>query len=285
MTQSTELIEYKVQTEEREPSEYKKAKLELIAKKIKEEIITVKSKIYNIGKLLNKAKEILDHGQFQKWVEQRFQGDLPYPTAWLYAKIYAQLGNRPHFIEYFPLHILMDIRNYPIEVLKLIEQKPDEFKECHNEVRDLFKCYKHKEIDIVEFVDKADELLGTSLGNAQAEQVKQRLAERRQVYKKHLIERLKIQLGAVFKTFENLEELLKVEVPAEERDAMRDDVRVSLASDIDMTILGMVRLKELFSNNDRLVTILNQYSTMPYSEDDIRMKNKRVPMILPSSKL
>jgi len=257
-------------------SEREERELEDIAGKIEREIISVKKKVYSIGKLLHRAKEMLSHGQFTKWVEKRFKGDLPYSTAWLYAAIYSKLEYYPELIERYPLHILMDIRKLPVEILKLIKERPDQFKENRNEVMEIYRSFKRREIELPEFIDRYKEIMEVEVFFIQDEQAEPRIERTRVIYKKHLVEQLTNQLGTVLKTITELERILNEDEQAEVRD--------SLSSDIDLTIMGTVRIKELLAKNESFVNVLSQYRTLPSSPEP-RTINKKVPMCLPHSKL
>lgn len=256
--------------------EREEQELEKIASRIEQEMISVKKKIYIIGKLLHRAKEMLSHGQFTKWVEKRFKGDLPYSTAWLYAAIYDKLEYHHELIEAYPLHILMDVRKLPIEILKLIKERPDDFKENRSEVMEIYRSFKRREIELPEFIERYKEITVIEDFLIPDEQAESRIERTRVIYKKHLVEQLKNQLGTVLKTVQELEKILNEDEQTEIRD--------SLSSEIDLTIMGTVRIKELLSKNESFVNVLSQYRTLPSSPEP-RTINKRVPMCLPRSKL
>jgi hypothetical protein len=62
------------------------------------------------------------------------------------------------------------------------------------------------------------------------------------------------------------------------------EVSQALSLDIDQTIMGMVRIKELLAKNDLLVNALSQYRSLPCSPEKITT-NRRCRLSLPASKL
>ena len=249
-------------------------KLEKIACSIEQEMFFVKKKIYTIGKLLSEAKAILSHGQFTKWIEERFKGDLPYSTAWLYAKIYERCECYPELIEKYPLYILMDVRKLPVEVLKLVKDNPEKFKDKRAEVMDLYKSFKCREIELPDFVEQYKEIMDGSDLVIPDEEAEPRIERNKGIYQKHLIERLKNQLGTVRKTIQDLTSVLK--------EAERAEVMDTLASDFDITLMGLVKIMELMKNGECVITALSQYITQPRSPET-EIVNKRFRLSLPKN--
>ena len=62
--------------------------LPLIADEIRLKVGSIKRNIYDIGKLLTKAKKITDHGKFKEWIKENFE--FSYQTAkQLYERLCA----------------------------------------------------------------------------------------------------------------------------------------------------------------------------------------------------
>lgn len=102
-------------------------KLLQIEKSIRANITDIKRKIYDIGKLLSEAKKILPHGQFQRWIEETFGGELPYSTAALYKDIYDHFKDKPEMVRYIPVSLLLFLKQkeFPEQIINLIEEDPE----------------------------------------------------------------------------------------------------------------------------------------------------------------
>lgn len=123
---------------------------------IEERLISIKTNVYEIGKLLHEAKEkVLPHGEFQKWIEETFGDQLPYPTAALYKSIYQMFKGKPQVIRGLPVTFLLQIKQdtFPEEIRKLVLEHPEAFKESEaKEASRLYQDFKDKAINLKDFV-------------------------------------------------------------------------------------------------------------------------------------
>lgn len=69
----------------------------------------LKMQIFEIGKLLFEAKEILPHGQFKPWINNNFE--FCYETALNYMRVYTACMGHPEMVEYFKPASLYVIAN------------------------------------------------------------------------------------------------------------------------------------------------------------------------------
>jgi hypothetical protein len=126
-------------------SNTEKARLLAIQTEIQARLINIKKDIYCIGELLYEAKQTLAHGMFIPWIEQTFDKELPYSTAYFYMRVYEVFKGTPSTIQYIPSKYLLMIttREFPAEIVKMLNENPEKIdKESLykiNEVYDLFK--------------------------------------------------------------------------------------------------------------------------------------------------
>ena len=138
--QQTELQEFY-----QDSTKYEKSELLKIQTEIETRIINIKRDIFQIGKLLFRAKKILPHGTFQKWIEDTFQNELPYSTAHFYMRVFETFKDKQKSVQYIPTkYLLMMVSgDFPHDVKEMIAEDPKSWnkfklaqvKECH----DLFK--------------------------------------------------------------------------------------------------------------------------------------------------
>jgi hypothetical protein len=134
------------------------AKLQKLTLRIELCLVEIKINVYNLGKHLSEAKTILSHGRFQRWIEETFGRELPYPTAALYKSIYEYFQRKPELVRRLPLTLLMTMKEeaFPEEVEKLIEENPDAFKETDGQAfREAYKQLKEGRIDLDRFFSLA----------------------------------------------------------------------------------------------------------------------------------
>jgi hypothetical protein len=97
---------------------------------IRQDLMSIKNKIYEIGRRLSLLKEILPHGQFERFVEQEFSPfELPYPTAVAWKSLYDHWKDRPMMLLYVPITLLLMLKQkgFPEETIKRIESDPEGF--------------------------------------------------------------------------------------------------------------------------------------------------------------
>jgi hypothetical protein len=256
-------------------NEWDKPKLDMLGNKIEAEMICIKKKVYIVGKWLYEAKDMLAHGQFMKWVEKRFRGDLAYSTAWLYAAIYKSLEDHKDLIEVYPLTVLADVRNYPLEVMVVIKEHREEYKAVHKQVMGQYKAWKRGKIDLPEFVKDTQSILDSAsvrpIYDVWEEKAKPRIKNNQQIYKKHLVEQVKNQIATLIKTIGELKTLLTADEQAE--------ATGSLADDMDLLVHNAITIKELFEQNEYLVAILDQMKRLPADQKKVR-RSKHVKLHL-----
>ena len=110
-------------------SPHYKKRIQKIEISIRRYLVSMKCRIYDIGKLLFEAKKILPHGQFQPWIEQTFGGELPYSTAAAFKDVYDHFKDCPKMVRYIPVSLLLLIKQkgFSEEILKRIEDDPEGF--------------------------------------------------------------------------------------------------------------------------------------------------------------
>lgn len=111
--------------EELNPEE--KKELQQIEKNVESCVIEIKRKKYEIGKMLDKAKDILPHGSFKTWQEQTFGEALSYSTGHFYMRCYRSFKDNPKALDIIPskyLHKLTE-NDFPVDTRKhLAENMP-----------------------------------------------------------------------------------------------------------------------------------------------------------------
>ena len=121
-------------------------------------LIHIKTNVYEIGKLLFRAKGILPHGKFQKWVEETFGRELPYSTAACYKGIYEIFKDNPKTVKLLPLNFLIQAKQetFPDEIRNLINENPEAFKESDfDEFNQIYGDFKGGKIDLGGFIGLA----------------------------------------------------------------------------------------------------------------------------------
>jgi hypothetical protein len=129
-----------------------------IQSNIDERLINIKINVYEIGKSLYKAKQILPHGSFQTWIEETWGKGLPYPTAAHYKGIYEHFKGQAQTVKALPITFLMQMRskNFPEKLKETIVQNPKAFKSCSTrKFTSLCQQVKQGKIDVKEFTGLA----------------------------------------------------------------------------------------------------------------------------------
>ncbi len=135
-------------------------KLARITKKVDLRLSAIKHNIYDIGTALLEAKAILPHGQYKRFIQDHWGGDLSYQTAWLYVSICKTLEYHRDLIEGYPLTVLMDVRKLPKEIVALVKDNPDEFRAYQKQIMEVYKTYRSGEIEVDEFVLRYQKIVG-----------------------------------------------------------------------------------------------------------------------------
>jgi hypothetical protein len=132
---------------------------------IEKYLIEVKFRFFEIGKLLSRAKEILPHGTFQRWIEETWRGELPYPTAACYRAIYERFKNEKEKITVIPITLLQQMAqdSFPDEIIKMITDNPEAFKGNASEIRAAYAEFKKGEIDLSEFESLATKVIAIGI--------------------------------------------------------------------------------------------------------------------------
>ena len=111
----------------------------------------IKTNIYEIGKLLSQVKGIVGHGNFQRWIEETFQKDLPCNTARCYLSIYKTFKGQPKTVRLLPITFLIQMkhRSFPKKLMEKINENPEAFKNVDREkFIEGFNQFKNGKIDL-----------------------------------------------------------------------------------------------------------------------------------------
>jgi len=154
-----------------------------IQSKIDLRLIEIKTNIFQIGRLLSEAKKALPRGMFQKWIEETWGDQLPYPTAACYKSIYQRFQKNPIAVKLLPLTILTTLKQkaFPDEIFKLVNDNPEAFaKDNPEEFRNVYNDYKNGKIDLDEWERLAEEQIKIGIAIYKGrEQLRQTLRSQR----------------------------------------------------------------------------------------------------------
>lgn len=117
-------------------------------------LLNIKTHFFEIGKLLSRAKEILPHGTYQRWIEETFGDQLPYPTAACFKAIYERFKDQPQSVMLLPVTLLQQMAqpSFPDEIIKLINDNAEAFKNADfEEIKEAHGKFKSGEIDLSQF--------------------------------------------------------------------------------------------------------------------------------------
>jgi len=123
--------------------------LPLIANEIQARVRNIKREIYKIGSLLTDAKKLLDHGEFQPWIEANF--DFSYQTANNFRHVFECCLGRPHLTETIKASILYQIAapNFPDDLREHLLSHGTNLKDIKNKkMKRVMKRYRKGEIDL-----------------------------------------------------------------------------------------------------------------------------------------
>jgi len=122
--------------------------------------IGIKKNVFNVGRELHRAKEILKHGEFRNWIDCRWDEDLPYSTAYFYMRIFEAFEDCPNLIQLIPTKQLLMVTNkkFPEEILKAIKDNPDKVdKAILMQLDKDFHLFKNGKIGSSQFIKVAKE--------------------------------------------------------------------------------------------------------------------------------
>lgn len=130
-----------------------RAKIAAIVTSVESHLLSVKRNVFEIGKCLSKAKHILPHGTFQRFITDHFNKELPYSTANLYMKIYDKFQLTPRAVQYLPITFLLKLtdNSFPEEVLNIIKENASSDSIDVQIISDAFAKFKNKEINLSQF--------------------------------------------------------------------------------------------------------------------------------------
>ena len=123
---------------------------------------SIKVNVYEIGRYLSYAKNLLDHGQFKKWIKETFGLELPYSTAWLYKSIYESFPKQPECVRRLPLGLLSIMKqdSFPTEIKALISAHPEAFVQADMQTYSkTYSMFKRGEFSQEEFYGQTKKLI------------------------------------------------------------------------------------------------------------------------------
>lgn len=124
-------------------------KLPLIVNKIRKITSSVKLEIYQIGKLLVEAKDIIKHGDFQKWIEDHFE--FSHQAAVNFMNVYRCCLGRPDVVKTIKTSLLYQITapGFPKDLREHIFKKKNQLNNIKNKkMHDIYLRFKNKELDL-----------------------------------------------------------------------------------------------------------------------------------------
>jgi hypothetical protein len=143
----------------------------------------VKRIYYEIGEKLSRAKEIVGHGNFQRWIEETWGNELPYSTAACYLAIYEKFKGSGDLIALLPLGLLQQMKqdSFPDVINQLILDNPEAFQKVDLvDFKQLFQDFKAGSVSLGEFERMAQKhiRIGLDIVQGQAHKRKSRTAQR-----------------------------------------------------------------------------------------------------------
>jgi hypothetical protein len=129
-------------------------KLLSIVVDIETRLVNIKRDLFEIGKLLSNAKQILPHGMFQPWIEKTFARDLPYSTAYAYMMIFEHFQNSPQTVQLLPISFLMCMtrETFPQQIKEIIEENAQHLKsEDVKAIKEAYSAFKNGTISLGRF--------------------------------------------------------------------------------------------------------------------------------------
>jgi hypothetical protein len=129
-----------------------------IEHQIQAELVTIKTSVYNIGKLLSAAKELVPNGEFQRWITETFGDELPYSTAACYKSIYERFQGCPEFVNRLPMTFLIQSKQetFPEDIIDILKQNTEAAKQVDlNKIIDAYRDFKGKKVSFDEFMKMA----------------------------------------------------------------------------------------------------------------------------------
>lgn len=236
-----------------------------IQSEIDERLIQIKVNIYEVGKLLSRAKNVLKHGGFQRWIEETFGDELPYSTAACWKAIYVVFENNPKTVRLIPTNFLIKMKekSFPEEILNLANENPEAFKEADlNALKRAYKEFKNDGFGLDDFVELAQKQIkiGMAILNGENHLRHSQRAGRtlghgfrdlRSTIKKMC--KYTVEVRRFFKFPENAGVFDKI-TDHNLKVYMVDDIfNDSLIKDIDLCISEMERLKKTIKGRDKFM--------------------------------
>jgi len=126
-----------------------KSELSKIAMEIRSITGNVKTETYRLGELLVKAKEVVGHGKFKKWVKGNFE--FSYQTAQNFMNVYRHCLGRPGLVKTIKASILYMIASpdFPKDLREHILENGKKLKKIKNKkLRDIYRRFKEGELDL-----------------------------------------------------------------------------------------------------------------------------------------
>jgi hypothetical protein len=123
--------------------------LPLIADEINERVRGIKAEMYEVGRLLMEAKEMLPHGKFQKWIKDNF--DFSYQTAKNFMNVHGACIGRPELVETINASVLYQIAapGFPADLRSCLLEHSMSLKDIsHKKIKDILRRYKKGEIGL-----------------------------------------------------------------------------------------------------------------------------------------
>lgn len=120
-----------------------------IIRQVNEKISNIKLKTFEIGCMLTAAKKIVEHGEFQKWIEDNF--DFSYPTANNFMNVYRYCLGRPDLVVKMKPSILYQIASpkFPEDLREYIFENWNYLEEIKTKpLQEICTRFKNGEIDL-----------------------------------------------------------------------------------------------------------------------------------------
>jgi hypothetical protein len=127
-----------------------KNQLPLIVKEINARVLNGKREIYEIGRLLTKAKSLVGHGNFKQWVKDNFE-EISYQTARNFMNVYRYCLGRPELVESIKASVLYMIATdkFPQDLREYLFENADDLDQISNKrLKKLYEKFKRGEMDL-----------------------------------------------------------------------------------------------------------------------------------------
>lgn len=206
-------------------------KLSGIVNDIEVRLMNIKHNVYEIGRLLNKAKFILPHGSFEKWIEETFRNELPYPTGYAFMKIYEKFKDNSNLVQKMPTTFLLSMsqKSFPDELIKLIEENADYLeKEDIKNVQIAYKDFKSDIISLGQFENTVQKQIQLAIDISKGK-VERRLSNNNRRTLINGMEQIIKAIETVRKRINNIEYSFPPVENSEEQDSLLNTVKKALS--------------------------------------------------------